>query len=365
MIELKELSEHIQNTLNNNTSGFTFKLHNDTGVYNEAVRSAIDYNEVTQIINGVATITSTENSPTNDGRVIASMVVRCDFAIPLRDTEQDVYQATELNPEGELVKTGNINYLSALRSLFDKFASQQIITTIEDSNNNSYSVTAAFSYAESGTRAQRYGIGDSLTFVVYGYYNIIQNGENSRNYAFILDGQFIPYRSATLGRRPVSEADVYNGSKNGVAKSTSTASQLYVSLEVPAIVDRFNEAVKDYVLEGENNTVHLLTIKAGDKTKSYLVMFGDSFYNASGILNVGGTVSLVEAVDDYELVEIGKQLTVERVTPAQSMTLVYEETAYHAAWVPGVGIYGEYSDNLVIDASSGIIVYTGLLKAKE
>jgi hypothetical protein len=100
MLQIKDLAKHIENRLNSNSSGFTFKIHTDTGEYISATRSQYDYNTVLQIINGIATVTSVENSPTNDGTVISSMVVRCELVIPMRDTEEDVYQLTEDNPDG-------------------------------------------------------------------------------------------------------------------------------------------------------------------------------------------------------------------------------------------------------------------------
>jgi hypothetical protein len=359
MLQINDLSKHIESTLNNNLNGFTFKLHTDTGEYEAARRSVIDYNDVTQIINGISTLTSVENSPTNDGSVISSMVMRCEFVIPMRDTEEDVYQQY-VDGSNELVKTGNVNYIASLRSMLDNFAQNQIFTTLEDSDKNSYTITAAFSYAESGTRAQRSRLGDSFTYVVYGYYNIIENGENSRDYVFVLDGQLIPYRSVTIGRRPISEADVYATTPYGVATSTSTASQLYLSLEVPAFISKFNNSVKNYVFEGESNTVHLLSVKAGkDLIKSYLVMFGDTSYNASGILNVGGTVSLVEAVNDYELLELGSQLNLFEVESQSDIKITWDKAGRNTVWLPDKGLYYTEEISLTIDSIQGVVVYTG------
>ena len=357
MLQIKDLAKHIENRLNSNSSGFTFKIHTDTGEYISATRSQYDYNTVIQIINGIATVTSVENSPTNDGTVISSMVVRCELVIPMRDTEEDVYQLTEDNPDGEFIETGNINYITSLRSMLDNFAQEELFTTLEDDNGKTYTITAGFSYAESGTRAQRVRVADSLTYVIYGYYNIIENGENSKDYIFVLDGEKIPYRNVTFGRRPIAEADVYATTPKGVATSTSTASQLYISLEVPALSNNFNKIVKNFVLNGESNTVHLLTVIASDSINNYIVQFGDTSYTASGILNVGGTVSFVESVNDYELLELPENLLYASLPTGLPYELVFKQkNKPHNIWVPNIGLYYTEDDSYIIFQHDGVVV---------
>jgi hypothetical protein len=88
-------------------------------------------------------------------------------------------------------------------------------------------------------------------------------------------------------------------------------------------------------------------------------MFGDTSYNASGILNVGGTVSLVEAVNDYELLELGSQLNLFEVESQSDIKITWDKAGRNTVWLPDKGLYYTEETTLIIDSIQGVVVYTG------
>lgn len=309
MISLENLTDKLQNGLNANTQGFTFKLHADSGRFEKAVRQMYS-NDFIEYVNGLVSLTSSEIIPNQNGMLVSTYSVRCDIVVRCDDTEEPVYQPTVDNPTGELVEQGNIAKLISLRQVLDNFLQNSGTFQINDDLGGTFTVSVAYSFTNTGTRAQRPQLGDSMTYTFFAYYNVIQNGENSNSYVFELDGLKIPYRSVTIGRRPITEADVYEGTAQGVAKSTSTASQFFVSFEVPAFKGAYNTIVKNYILNGESNAVHFLRANLDEVPKNFLVMFGETSASAVGVLNVGGTVSFVEAVDDFEMLNFASNLYV-------------------------------------------------------
>ena len=125
MITLKQLTDELSSALNaQGNPGVTFVLHNDTGDYTKAVR---DYNDVTDVINGIVTLTSSEVENTNDGLTIASLTTRTELLVPCRDTEE-VIEVNVLNSDGtygtEVARTGHVKFLASVRDWIDEFCAK-------------------------------------------------------------------------------------------------------------------------------------------------------------------------------------------------------------------------------------------------
>lgn len=364
MIDLKTLKDNLENILNENEVGVTFKLFTDTGKYKRAIRK---YNQAQDFINGIISVTSSDVTKTNDGFVVATMTTRTEFVVRCKDDEEDVsFKAEVMNDDGdiedsEVIIQGNESFLSSLRTFFDNFSQENTYTVLKDDNNNTFDVSVAYSFAVPGIRQQMPGIGDAVTFVLYSYYNIIQGGENSQNYKFILDGVQIPYTRATIRRAPTVEADVYIGTEDGSAKTTVSNTVWGYSLACPTFVGEFSETVKNYLLNGERNVAHFLEMIMNDVSKIYLVLFGESSLTAQGILNAGQELSFAEAPLDYDLITFPEKFSVYNyVGETSSIELSFDKETYvisTADFKPKKTVLGggKYKVELVVENNAYIV----------
>lgn len=337
MITLKQLTDELSSALNaQGNPGVTFVLHNDTGEYTKSVR---DYNDVKDVINGIVTLTSSEVENTNDGLTIASLTTRTELLVPCRDTEEDIKQII-LNSDGtygeETARTGNVAFLAAVRDWIDEFCAKNGRATLYDTEGNSFDTSWVYSLVTSGVRQMDSFAGDYFTFVIYADYNLIQGGVNSRSIRLTLDGEQISYSSITPRRVPTQEANVYaKGEAIGKALTSDTVFGLSVIL--PATGRNMTGKVFDYILNGNRNEAHFLTVNTPHGNKDYLVQFGQTDATASGVLNVGLTTSFVECVPDYELLKFPDSFFLYEATAGSTSTLMFDgrNTLYNFGAVKG------------------------------
>lgn len=362
MISLKEITQDIENGLNGVTSGqpeeydtLYFKLFSDTGRFRRAKKKV---NAVTDPVNGVVSLVSSQTTPNADGSLIAMLTCRVELVARLKDEEEDVMQEVENSGE-QLVEEGNVTYVQHIRNAISSFTQSQGFKNVEDSDGQTYTVSVSYNFAETGTRAQRDRTGDSMTFVFYAYYNVIQNGQNSRSYVFRLDGQIIPYQQCTVSRTNISDADVYSGDAS--AKVTSSGSVFSVTLAVPVFKSTLNLAiVNEFILGGvftdaKPNVAHILEVFYGAGVenkplkKSFIVTISEASNTMQGVLNVGGQITLSEIVDDFEIVTFANVLskrefkagTYTFITSTSLLTYVEDEEGYKFIEVNGTD--GDYS----------------------
>lgn len=337
MITLKQLTDELSSALNaQGNPGVTFVLHNDTGEYTKSVR---DYNDVKDVINGIVTLTSSEVENTNDGLTIASLTTRTELLVPCRDTEEDIKQII-LNSDGtygeETARTGNVAFLAAVRDWIDEFCAKNGRATLYDTEGNSFDTSWVYSLVTSGVRQMDSFAGDYFTFVIYADYNLIQGGVNSRSIILTLDGEQISYSSITPRRVPTQEANVY-AKGEAIGKSLTSDTVFGLSVILPATGRKMTGKVFDYILNGNRNEAHFLTVNTPHGNKDYLVQFGQTDATASGVLNVGLTASFVECPDDYELLSFPEEFFIYEATAGSTSTLMFDgsNTLYNFGAVKG------------------------------
>ena len=324
MITLKQLTDELSSALNaQGNPGVTFVLHNDTGEYTKSVR---DYNDVKDVINGIVTLTSSEVENTNDGLTIASLTTRTELLVPCRDTEEDIKQII-LNSDGtygeETARTGNVAFLAAVRDWIDEFCAKNGRATLYDADGNSFDTSWVYSLVTSGVRQMDSFAGDYFTFVIYADYNLIQGGVNSRSIVLTLDGEQISYSSTTPRRVPTQEANVY-AKGEAIGKSLTSDTVFGLSVILPATGRNMTGKVFDYILNGNRNEAHFLTVSTPHGNKDYLVQVGQTDGTASGVLNVGLTASFVECPDDYELLSFPEEFFIYEATAGSTSTLMFD-----------------------------------------
>lgn len=296
MIAIKKLTDKLENTLNEISSmDVEYKLFTDTGKYKKATRKI---NTVKPLVNGLFSLVSANTEEAN-GLVVATLQSRVELVIPCRDDESDVYGYDE-SGEKTLIENGNETFISYVRNDLDSICEKNWSDTIDN-----FDVTGLYSLATSGNRTQLAGIGDCFTFTLYGYYTVVEGGDNSRNWRLYLDGEKVPFTNLTIRRVPSQEPLMISGATKTVCVGTSET--LGISIQCPSIVNELCKTIKGYVLDGGLNDVHILTIGAGkDKdgneiTRFYFVVFGEVTATASGVLNVGENISFSEALPSFDI----------------------------------------------------------------
>jgi hypothetical protein len=303
MIKIEQLTNRLNTELNNNSNGFVFNIFTDTGKFKKCLKKG---NTVTEYINALSTVVSSEVVSTNNGTLVGTMTTRTEFIVRCKDHEEDIYRhiISENNEEPPtLIKYGNETFMSQIRGVLDSYVAETKFFTLEETEDGkSFDVSVAFSFTSTGQREIKPIVGDSMTFIIYGYYNIIESGENSRRYELWLDGERVPFSAMTPRRAPTQEQDVYADTKDGSVKATISNTVFGLSLECPSFVGEFSKAIKNYILNGERNKAHLLRLNMNGVESSHLVFFGECSTTAKGILNAGQYISFMDAISDYDLI---------------------------------------------------------------
>lgn len=304
MIELKTLAEKFEEELNKNLTGnIIYKIFTDTGTFTKDFRNR---NTVTTVVNGIYSNVSSDisnvfisDAETDAGYIVATMTNEVVLVVPCKDDEESVY-STIHRPDGttesELIEIGNNDYIQQIRKHLDDIASRTLYFKVDN-----YDVSVALTLADTGIREQLPELGDCFTFSIQGFYNIIENGDNSRRWQIYIDENILPYSSMSFQRQTTQETTVYANR----GRSTSTlivADTFSCGIEIPSLLMSFNESVKDFLLNGSNGRAHVARFVAGEKTIYKLIIFSESTATASGILNVGQKLQLNETKEEYGII---------------------------------------------------------------
>lgn len=306
MISTSVLIDKLKQKLNMNLYGLTFAIKQDTGEKQKGYRLPNSNSFVTPI-NGLVKIISNEVNNLTDGEVFAMISARLELIVAIEGAEEDMEFSDGTNTKTVLGYGNKIRAVrQALTDLFSK-ATQEIV---EDEDGHFYSVSTVYSFPNSGTRNQvGGGAGDSYTFTVNISYMIVENGVNTYDVVYTLDGKKIPFQANTIFRTPTMEGNVYGNTINGATKNTSMQTVFSVSFELPAIKNEITKQIFEYLFGGKMNVAHILNIKypnidgTGYKEKNYLVTFGETQAMGNMIKNIGQKITLMECDDDYELIE--------------------------------------------------------------
>lgn len=274
MIALATFAEAIESALNANTQGINFRIFADAGQYEKAFK---DHTEKKRYTNGLIRVKSSAIVPVQ-GMEIATQQVSLELCAPLYDAEKDEEIA------------------AAHRAILDAVFSQFTVQPIPE-NGKTYSVSTTYSLANTGTVQQRPPIGTSITFDVGIEYAYIENGLNSYDCVYELDGVVIPYTNASIGKVATTENNSY-ADTSGESLCFNTAFARSFDFQIPAQSKGIGAQILGELLGNDLNTVHTLTMRFADGgVKTYKVIYASSDMNVQGVDNAGHNVSFVEARD--------------------------------------------------------------------
>ncbi len=274
MIALETLAKQIETNLNLNSKGIKFAIFADMGKFQKALGTRTEYKHYT---NGVLKVIDSAVIPTQ-GMTVATQSVML----------QVVAELTFGKDQEEIIR----NHRAVLDSYFTEFR----VELISD-DDKSYSVNMTSSIVSTGEPQIRPEIGSSMTWYVRIDYGFIENGLNSLNCTFTLDGVTVPYSSATITNRPQIEEIPYSNTA-GVGKNVVTARTRGFDFQVPAQASEGLGQILLLAVLDDDTVKHTLTVKFGTVTRTYTVVFGQTNVVLQGVQNAGHNISLIEAAID-------------------------------------------------------------------
>ena len=280
MLELKDFADEIAKGLNQNAYGINFAVFTDEGTYKEA---AIKRTAKTRYTNCLLRLGPSAIVPTQ-GLTVATQNAVLEICVQL------------LNPDTDETVIRNH------RAIFNAYFQQYRVDSVEEKDDNgnvvkAYTVSALYSLADTGDVQMRDGVGTSITFTVSAEFAYIENGLNSNNCTFTLDGMPIPYTAAKITKSPVAQSDAFsNSAGKGTTVNTSFVRSFDFQLPAQSGTDNIGSVIIGYLLGDELNSEHTLTVQFGaDATpETYNVIFGQTDISLEGINNAGHNISLIE-----------------------------------------------------------------------
>lgn len=329
MIALSTFAEKLQEKLNQNSQGLTFAISADTAEFQRSLR---EQNTVTERINGILFLQSSDYSNLTDGTVFATVGCRLQIIFKMEDEENDIDLYDE---EGAFVETviGNRTKIQLVRNALTTAFQANTQEPLTD-GEHTYLVSTLYQIAETGIRDQVEVIGDSFTYTVYVAYMIVENGINTYDVVYTLDGNIIPFQVNTTYRTPTTDSNIYADTVNGAVKNIASQSVFSISFQLPALRNSITESMFAWLFGGKINVGHILNVKypqAAGNTKieqNYLVCYGENNGSGDTIKNIGQTLSLVELCDDYEIIDLPDNYSVYEMVGAQISTVTFARDAY-------------------------------------
>ena len=314
MIGLEKIAEQLSARLNDNLYGYKFKVFSDSGEYAKAER---ENNQILEVINCLITTGNTDLTNLTDGNVIATQNYRLELLLRLENFEEIIQdEGVDLPGQEDQIREiidGNVERIRKLRDILSSVSQQNYQDALVDEKGKTFAVTTVYQFLQSGSREQRPGIGNSLSFSMNIYAMFIENGVNTQDVKYYLDGNIIPFQSNTSYQVPTIDSYVYANTRDGRTKALASQSTLSWNFELPALNNEVTRVITDFIFNNKLNLAHVLTIEHGDKVECYFVMLGESKQNGETIKNIGQSISIFEAPNDYELVEVPSKYYVYRV----------------------------------------------------
>lgn len=292
MITVKQLAEIFENGLNNQLDNpeIKFKIWANAGEYKKPYR---DGNTVTHYITGnLRTSTST-----NDANRLAMGVngLTLDFMVPITPPKTNAMQT-----EAELAKIDDEQYpfITYIANAINGYFQRAQTIELKDENKVEFTLSFKAGVVIPGSIDISARYGNSITISAYIEVYFIEGGISSKNVLVYFDNQIVPFMVARQGRTPVFDSDIYAGKL--VSKNIVTSSAFAIDIDFPANGDRLTQESVDYLLKGEPNTAYFVKLVFGSKEERYLMTFNSVQYSAQGISVAGGSLSLVETVENVE-----------------------------------------------------------------
>ena len=274
---IKDLNVALNGILADKTR--VFDISPDGGEYVGYTRK---YNDITQYIEGVASITDSGITPLS-GIEVATQTLSVTVAVKL-DPQKGVKDEDIFLP---------------VRNAIAAYASQTYRNAYTENkgteNEKTYSVAFTATQPYAGELAIRPEIGRSIIYTFSVFYSFVQNGVNSKEITLTFEGETVPFEELTIVRVPVQDGGAFSSS-GGAAKNITTQTALELNFSTPALTNNaISQELNAFILTGAEKAF-AVTIKTpyAENATAYTMSFGQSSVTARGTENCGFSTSLVE-----------------------------------------------------------------------
>ena len=273
MITINSIAKTIEDGLNLSAKAyqFKFKIFVDAGQFKKALKTRT---EKTLFINSLLRVGDSSITPVQ-GITIANQSAVLEVCVPIFKEEQ-IDEVTTL-----------------FRNMLDGYFATYKVQSIDG-----YTVSSTYSLASTGTLEPRGVIGPSLTFYVNMDFAYIENGLNSANCKFTLDGFDLPYTAAKITKNPVAQSDALSN-LGGKGTTVNTSFVRSFDFQIPAQSGNggIGAIIMSEIKGGGLNTPHTLVVDMSGTQDTYNVVFGQTDISLEGINNAGFSISLVERAE--------------------------------------------------------------------
>lgn len=320
MINLTQYAIQIETGLNEalNEEYIKFRVFSDLGSYKKATRQ---FNTVTTYINCLLTRAPGTIETGNNGLIIASDSLRLQVAV---STESP--KTTTAEPP-ESVENGIYKFVEQIRNVMDNYFAENRVGSITDANGKTYETGIVYSMSETGDVNMLPMIGEFITFSVGITVYIVQNGINSRNVKIEIDGEPVPFLTASPSRAGVKSADVYSDNGKSTTENIVTSTAFVLDISTPATTGRITSQFSKYLFDSTPNTLHYLKTTMGDEVNYYAVTFGDISASIEGSKNVGTPLQFIQVRDDQSLLCYPGYFTAARLVMDEPTTVSISASA--------------------------------------
>lgn len=287
MIDVKTIAQTLEKSLNaaGKSAGIQFRVFTEEGTFKAALKSRT---EKILYTNAMLTVDPAAITPIR-GVDIITQSATLEIVVQLFDPATDEQVITQ--------------YRELLNGVFN--GSWGVTSITEPTEKKTYSVSSLYSLTGTGSVGFRDDAGTSTTFVVDVDYVYFQDGLNSYDTIFNLDGYPIPYTQGKMSKLTTVESDSFSDA-NGKGYSRIVTFTRGFDFTVPALRSPSGKDVSaqilDYLFGDDMNTVHKFEVQfAGAVQKQYYVTFANVSLDSQGMDNGGYSVSFVEVKNDAQV----------------------------------------------------------------
>ena len=317
MINLKQIAKKIETDLNailNAENGlnsrfvnekYLFATMSEAGKYKRGRRQG---NQITHYISGILSLINSSTATANGGVVMGVYNCSYEFAVPLTPPRQmkvkkedgsEEIVALEETEENEFIMP------QLLRPVVDSYFKANKGAQFTDEEGINYYGGFEYSFPATGISSTAGIIGKYMLMTVYLTYNFVENGVNSSDFKFYLDGLELPFQTFVFNRTSTTEPNVYSNDEKGVAKNIAANTQIKAEFTIPALRD--NDPIGyiyGFLMSADKNVAHELkaVIPGAASDHTYNVMITDVSMAGEYVKNAGLTVLMIEIVDDEEAI---------------------------------------------------------------
>lgn len=221
---------------------YRFILHRDAGTYKTADKIG---NDVTRYINGQVQIVNQQNDTTTDGSTNSVYQLQIELLVPITNANSKALISQDIE---------------SVRQNLDSYFSTNTNAFITDEDNKVYSYTQKSSIGRSVMRQMYNQVGDAVSFLIYSNWTFVEQGAPSRLMRIALDGNILPFATVAINRESAMERHIPSKTETIDSVTVPTSSAFTITVQLPTKLSAGCAIITRALLEGDNNTAHLVTV---------------------------------------------------------------------------------------------------------